>query len=102
MKFSTLTDRMTVLSTTGGKRFGDPEITAICYDSRKAVPGALFVAVEGLALDGHRFIPDALSRGAVAVVCSQPLTADAVVVRVADSRMALAQLSCRFYGQPSR
>jgi UDP-N-acetylmuramoyl-L-alanyl-D-glutamate--2,6-diaminopimelate ligase len=102
MKLSTLTDRLTVLSPTGGKRFGDPEITAICYDSRKAVPGSLFVAVEGLALDGHRFIPDALSRGAVAVVCSQPLTADALVVRVADSRMALAQLACRFYGQPSR
>jgi len=102
MKLSALTDRLTVLSTTGGERFGDPEIEAICYDSRKAVPGSLFVAVEGLAQDGHRFIPDALSRGAVAVVCSRPVTADAVVVRVAECRTALAQLACRFYGQPSR
>lgn len=102
MKLSALTGRLTVLSSIGGERFGDPEITAICYDSRKAVPGSLFVAVEGLALDGHRFIPDALSRGAVAVVCSQPVTADAVVVRVADSRVVLAQLACRFYGQPAR
>jgi UDP-N-acetylmuramoyl-L-alanyl-D-glutamate--2,6-diaminopimelate ligase len=102
MKLSTLTDRLTVLSTTGGKRFGDPEITAVCYDSRKAVPGSLFVAVEGLARDGHRFIPDALSRGAVAVVCSREVVADAVVVRVADSRAVLAQLARRFYGQPAR
>jgi UDP-N-acetylmuramyl-tripeptide synthetase len=102
MKLSALTDPLIVLSASGGKRFGDPEITAICYDSRKAVPGTLFVAVEGLALDGHRFIPDALSRGAVAVVCSRPVTADAVVVRVADARAALARLACRFYGRPAR
>ncbi|WP_319524161.1 UDP-N-acetylmuramoyl-L-alanyl-D-glutamate--2,6-diaminopimelate ligase [uncultured Desulfosarcina sp.] len=102
MKLSVLTNRLNVLSSTGLERFGDPEITAVCYDSRKAAPGSLFVAVEGLAQDGHRFIPDALSRGAVAVVCSRPVTVDAVVYRVADAREALARLACRFYDDPSR
>ena len=80
---------------------GDPEITAVCYDSRRVVPGALFVAIEGFTADGHRFIPDALDRGAVAVVCRRPVTCDAVVVRVPDARAALAQLASRFYGQPA-
>ena len=47
----------------------DPEleITAVCYDSRKAEPGCLFVAVSGFAADGNRFIPMAMEKGAAAV-----------------------------------
>ena len=46
----------------------DPDITLITADSRKVVPGALFVAYTGVSLDGHHFIPDAIARGAVAIV----------------------------------
>ena len=102
MKLSTLTDRLVPLSVTGMERFADPEIEAICYDSRNVAPGSLFVAIDGLAVDGHRFIPDALARGAAAVICNQPVEADVPVVRVKDSRAALAQLACRFHGDPSR
>lgn len=49
----------------------EDEITAICYDSRKAEPGCLFVAVSGFAADGNRFIPMALERGAAAVVTAK-------------------------------
>ena len=49
---------------------GDPdlEITNIAYDSRAIGPGALFVALKGHAQDGHHFIGDAISKGALAVV----------------------------------
>jgi len=52
---------------------GDPdiEVTSICDDSRKAMPGALFTAVPGFHVDGHKFIPDAVRRGAVAVVAEK-------------------------------
>jgi UDP-N-acetylmuramyl-tripeptide synthetase len=76
-------------------------VTAICYDSRKVTPGAVFVAIEGFAVDGHRFIPEAVEQGAVAVICRTPVAVDAVVICVADPRAALAQLACRFYGQPA-
>jgi len=52
----------------------DPDITFITADSRRVTPGALFVAVRGDNVDGHRFIADALARGAVAIVAEAPLT----------------------------
>ena len=48
----------------------ETEITAVCYDSRRVTPGALFVAVSGFASDGNRFIPMALEKGAAVVVLS--------------------------------
>ncbi|MBR1489517.1 MAG: UDP-N-acetylmuramoyl-L-alanyl-D-glutamate--2,6-diaminopimelate ligase [Bacteroidales bacterium] len=47
----------------------DTEITAITCDSREVTPGSLFIAVKGFASDGHKYIPSALEKGAVAVVC---------------------------------
>lgn len=44
----------------------------IVYDSRQAVEGSLFVALKGERTDGHRFIPDVLAKGAMAVLCEQP------------------------------
>uniref|UniRef100_UPI0028AB971A Mur ligase domain-containing protein n=1 Tax=Brevundimonas sp. TaxID=1871086 RepID=UPI0028AB971A len=46
----------------------DPEITAVTADSRKVVPGALFVALPGTQADGRAFIPQALAKGAAAVL----------------------------------
>jgi UDP-N-acetylmuramyl-tripeptide synthetase len=79
----------------------DPEVTAICYDSRRVRPGCLFVAIDGFSHDGHAFIADAVDNGAVAVVCRKPVCTEAVVVRVADPRAALARLACRYYGFPA-
>ncbi len=101
MRLSLLTDQLSVQATTGAQPSVDPDVTAICYDSRKVTPGAVFVAIEGFDADGHRFIPEAVKQGAVAVICRTPVAVDAVVIRVADPRAALAQLSCRFYGQPA-
>jgi UDP-N-acetylmuramyl-tripeptide synthetase len=101
MKLSSLTDQLTLEGTAGLRLPVDPDVTAVCYNSRQVTPGAVFVAIEGFAVDGHRFIPDAVKKGAVAVVCRKPVTADAVVIRVADPRAALAGMACRFYGYPA-
>ncbi len=82
---------------------GDPNaaITAVEYDSRKVNPGSLFVAVQGCAADGNRFIQEAVTRGAAAVVTdSAGVRATVTLIRVADARKALALLSDRFFGSP--
>ena len=47
------------------------EIGQIVSDSRRVVPGSLFVAVRGVAVDGHQYIASAIEKGAVAVVCEE-------------------------------
>ncbi len=49
----------------------NPEITQIAYDSRKVLPGALFVAIKGINTDGHLYIASAIQAGAVAVVAER-------------------------------
>jgi UDP-N-acetylmuramoyl-L-alanyl-D-glutamate--2,6-diaminopimelate ligase len=86
----------------------DVDVSAVCYDSRRAGPGALFVAVPGFRTDGHDHIGEAAVRGAaaVAVQADRPDKWRAVVERglpavvVADTRQALAALSAAFYGHP--
>lgn len=87
------------------------QITQVTADSRQVQPGALFVAVQGGAVDGHRFVADAIRRGAAAVVGTDALTPETTevvttsgvpYVQVADSRAALARLAAAFFGYPSR
>ena len=65
----------------------DSEIVAICSDSRKVVPGALFIAVNGCKVDGHKFVESAMAAGAVAAVSAD--------------RRGLALIADAFYGHPS-
>ena len=78
------------------------DITALTCDSREVVPGALFVAVEGAKLDGRACVPDALARGAAAVVCRPPLPEGTAGAVVEEPRAALARLAAEFYGHPAR
>ncbi len=81
----------------------DVEVTAIVHDSRRVRPGALFVCLQGLRVDGHDFVADALQRGAVAVVAERPVpTNGKPLVLVPDTREALAWLCHRFYGEPTK
>lgn len=80
----------------------ETEITVICYDSRKAEPGCLFVAVTGFAADGNRFIPMALEKGAAAVVTAKKPEQDIPYILVESDRLALAMLGCNFYGHPAK
>jgi UDP-N-acetylmuramoyl-L-alanyl-D-glutamate--2,6-diaminopimelate ligase len=77
--------------------------TGIVYDSRRAVPGAVFVAVRGQRADGAAFASQAVSRGAVLVVAETPPPGElaALWVQVTDARLALALLADRYFGHPS-
>ncbi len=77
------------------------EIGDISYDSRCTKKGDLFVAMAGFATDGHRYIPMAVERGAVCVLCEQKPEIDVPYVQVADSRLALAQVSAAYFGYPA-
>lgn len=80
-------------------------ISDITFDSRKAAPGVLFVAVRGTKSDGHDYISQALSAGSSAVVCEQipeNMPDGACIVRVKDSANALGYLASAFYENPSR
>ncbi len=84
----------------------DLEIERICYDSRQASPNCLFVAVPGAKTDGHRYIAQAVSKGARAVVVQEGgeglvSSLECTWIVVADSRRALAELAGNFYGSPS-
>jgi len=81
----------------------DINISNIQIDSRKVLPGTLFVAVAGQHVDGYDFIPDAIHRGASAVVASKQAQDISVpYLRVQDTRTALAHLSAAFYDYPAR
>ena len=84
---------------------GDPQVdvSEITADSRQVIPGVCFVAYQGMGVDGHRFILDAIARGAAAIIGEHAL-ADLPVtyVRAADGRAALAWLSAAWHGHPSR
>ena len=82
----------------------DLDIVLATNDSRKVVPGSLFVAVSGCGNDGRAFIPSAIKAGAVAVVCEGGYeeTDGATIVTVENSRYAAAIIADAFYGHPSR
>ena len=80
-------------------------ISGIQIDSRAVQAGDIFVALRGEHTDGHRFVRDALARGAAAIVVDAPVeggqTCDAAVVLVPDTKRALSALAASFYGDPS-
>ncbi|AEF84744.1 UDP-N-acetylmuramoylalanyl-D-glutamate--2,6-diaminopimelate ligase [Treponema primitia ZAS-2] len=83
----------------------DPLITGLEYDSRKVKPGNLFFALPGLHTDGHRFIPDAIQRGAAAILYQDELTEfqDGVLyLRARNSRAAMSPVASSFYNNPSK
>ncbi len=88
---------------------GDSEkyISGVVYDSRMVKGGELFVALKGEKFDGRNFIEDAITRGAVAVMCECDEKAlerkypEVAWIRVADARDALARVADSFYGSPS-
>jgi UDP-N-acetylmuramoyl-L-alanyl-D-glutamate--2,6-diaminopimelate ligase len=82
----------------------DIEISAVVFDSRKVIPGSLFVAVKGTQADGHDYIQQAIKDGAVAVICEvlpAHVAGEVDFLMVADSSVALGIVSANFYGNPS-
>ena len=84
---------------------GSTTVAALAYDSRAVTRSDCFFATRGTQSDGHDFIPDAVAKGASAVVCEQlpAETAHGVAyVVVPDAAGALADMAAAFYGHPSR
>ena len=65
------------------------------------MPGALFCCVPGERADGHDFAPEAVARGAVALLCARPLGLGVPEVRVADVRAAMGPVAAAVHGHPS-
>jgi len=80
----------------------DVPVDGIVLDSREVRPGEIFIATEGLTLDSHKFIPNAIQAGAVAVLGTKPLELSVPYVQVKDSRAALAYLAAAFYDFPAK
>ncbi|MFZ0091942.1 MAG: UDP-N-acetylmuramoyl-L-alanyl-D-glutamate--2,6-diaminopimelate ligase [Solirubrobacteraceae bacterium] len=80
---------------------GSVEIRGLAYDNRLVEPGTLFFCVSGFTRDGHDFAPDAVARGAVALVVERPLRLGVPEVQVANVRGAMAPAAAAFYGDPT-
>src|SRR3954454_7173221 len=79
----------------------DVAVTSLTFDNRLVGPGTLFFCVPGFTRDGHDFAPDAVARGAVALVVERPLSLGVPEFRVDDVRAAMARIAARFYGDPT-
>ena len=80
-------------------------IPQICFDSRNVVKDSLFVAVRGTQLDGHKFIEQAIEKGAIAILAEElPLTKpeEVTYIRVNNSSQSLGILAANFYDNPSK
>ncbi len=98
-----LSDLVSILPEKTLRGPGDVEVKGVKNDSRQVAPGDLFIAVRGVQLDAHEFIPQAVSKGAVAVLCEDDSRVQgATAVRVPDSRAALPLVASTFYGHPTK
>ena len=99
-----LSDILDGLAFTELQGSADMEISAIVFDSRKVVPNCLFVAIRGTQSDGHDYIEQAMSQGAVAVICEDlpaHVTGEVDFLMVANSAEALGIVAANFYDNPS-
>lgn len=104
MKLDRIIDGCGIISVSGKP---DAEILSVCNDSRKVVPGSLFVAVKGFASDGHDYISTAIEKGAVAIIYQdaekiKQAEGNVTWINVESSRYALAIAAANFYDNPSR
>ncbi len=79
----------------------DVRITGLAFDNRRVEHGDAFFCVPGFTRDGHDFAPDAVARGAAALVVQRPLDLGVPEVVVEDVRSAMAVAAARFYGDPT-
>ena len=82
----------------------DLQIKDIEHDSRKITEGALFVCMEGVHVDGHKFIPQAREKGAMAIITEREMEAPEglAVLRVPDLKQALHAIVPYFHDYPAR
>ena len=100
MKLSQLLERMEYEIVQGS---ADAEISTLVYDSRKVEKNSAFVCISGSVRDAHEFIPDVVKAGAAVVVVEKDVKVDehVTVVKVENTRLALACMSAAYFGHPA-
>ncbi len=105
MKFCDLLHGLNPIANTGTL---DIDITGIVSDNREVKPGNVFVCYQGIHVDSHTFIADALQRGAVGIIGEKPATvleipaASTTYLQVPDGRRALSLLAANWHGNPAK
>lgn len=84
----------------------ETEVKDIIYDSRKVEPGTMFVCMVGAVTDGHKYIPDAVEKGATVIVVEREAEAADIpehvtVIKVESARLALAYMSAAYFDYPA-
>ncbi len=81
----------------------DQEVSSVVYDSRKVEEGSLFICIRGAVVDGHKFVPDVVAKGAKTLIVEEPVEApaDVTVIQVEDTRYAMAFISAAWFGHPA-
>ena len=85
----------------------ETEVRDIIYDSRKIAPETMFVCMVGAVTDGHKYIPDAVEKGASVIVLEKEeetaqIPENITVLKVASARLALALMSAALFDHPAR
>lgn len=82
----------------------EKNVSGIYYDSRKVEKDGVFVCISGFKTDGHKFIPQAIAKGAKVIVVEKDvdISLDVTVLKVPNTRLALALLANAYYDYPSR
>lgn len=103
MKLSGLLDELDELEITLLKGDLDINVKNIINDSRLVEEGSLFICIDGFETDGHKYIDNAIKKGAKAILVQKyvEIDEDITIVQVKDTRIALAMLSSRYYNHPS-
>ena len=84
-----------------GSEAPEVEVSALAYSSDSVIPGALFFCVPGFTKDGHDFAPEAVARGAAALITERRLDLGVPELVVDDVRAAMGPAAARFYGNPT-
>ncbi len=82
----------------------DLEVSAVVNDSRKLEQGCLFICIKGASFDGHSFAAEAVEKGASVLVVQEPVEVpdQVTVIKVEDSRYAMALISAAWFDYPAR
>ncbi|QCX53072.1 UDP-N-acetylmuramoyl-L-alanyl-D-glutamate--2,6-diaminopimelate ligase [Elizabethkingia sp. JS20170427COW] len=93
--------RIPVLETLGNQ---NRDVSQIVFDSRKVSENSMYVAMRGVAVDGHQFIPAAIANGSIVIVCEEfptEIQEDVTYIKVENTAVSLGTIASNFYGNPS-
>ena len=100
MKVSSLLERLEYSCCQGSV---EQEVSTVEYDSRKVIENSLFICIKGAVVDGHKFVPDVIAKGAKTLVVQEDIEAPqyVTVIKVEDTRYAMAFISAAYFGHPA-